>query len=110
MDENVQSNDPEEFDGEIEQQLIDFLKALKGGKKLTLRDVLMYQRILNYNAVVTYKNMLIVVSKIHEIADTINATLENQRKLMEQVQGFLTANQLIQDIEDSKPKDPNSPV
>lgn len=100
-EDNPQS--PDEF-SDFSEDLTRLTEGIKNGKEPTLADLLLYQRVLNYNTVVMYKNMVVIMKAIKGIQDQLEDIEKGQEDVFLQVQEFLDAHKLIKDIDE--PKEP----
>ena len=92
----------EEFDT-FGEDIAKLAEGIKTGKKPSLKDILLYQRVLNYNMIVTYKNMLVIMKAMVNMKDQLEKLEKSQEDTFLQVQEFLDAHKLIKNIDEPEP-------
>ena len=91
----------EDFNDEI----ANLVAKIKAGTKPTLRDLLLYQRVLNYNVVTMYKSMVHLMVDLSEIQKSVEKIEKSQEDVFLQIQTFLDAHKLLKNIDDPQQDD-----
>ena len=88
------------------EDLSSLIEGIKSGKKPTLADLLLYQRVLNYNTVIIYKNMVRFMEAIKMLDGRLDGIEKGQEDIFLQIQEFLDAHNMIKGIELPPEDDP----